>query len=153
RRDFRTGAPRVLAPMTASFLLLYAAALAWAGQGLGAGVAASLAALAGWRLWRMRRAAVSPMDGTWLAGLNVAGCLLACAISQSAALPWLFPVMMGNYFLCQPRRAVLLNIPLLLAPMLLPGMLTSLGQGFSTIAVALLTLVLGLAFALRINDD
>ena len=152
RRDFRTGALRALAPMTATFLLLYAAALGWAGQVVPATLAALLAALAGWRMWRARRAP-STRGGLWLAVINVAGCLLACAHSGATALPWLFPVMMTNYFLCEPRRAVLLNLPLLLAPVLLPGMLTSLGQGFSTISVALLTMGLGLAFTLRINDD
>jgi diguanylate cyclase (GGDEF)-like protein len=153
RRDFRSGTPRVLAPMSASLLLLYAIALAWGGQWLGAGLAAGLAGLAGWRFWRMRRSANRPTEGLWIAGLDVAGCLLACYYSGAAALPWLFPVMMTNYFLCEPRRAVLLNVPLLLVPILLPGMLTGLGQGFSVIAVGLLTMVLGLAFSVRLQDD
>lgn len=153
RRDFRSGTPRVLAPMTASLLLLYAVALAWTGQWLGAALSLALAALAGWRVWRMRRPGAGAVEGLWVAALNVSGCLLACGYSGAAALPWLFPVMMTNYFLCEPRRAVLLNTPLVLLPVLLPGMLTGLGQGFSVIAVALLTMVLGLAFSVRLHDD
>ncbi|HEY9255986.1 MAG TPA: GGDEF domain-containing protein [Stenotrophomonas sp.] len=153
RRDFRAGTHRVLAPMTASFLLLYAAALAWAGQWLGAGLAGALAVLAGWRCWRMRKALNAGPQGAWIAALNVAGCLLGCYFSSTAALPWLAPVIMVNYFLCDPRRAVLLNVPLVLVPIVLPGMLTSVGHAVSVIVVTVLTLALGLALSLRIQDD
>jgi len=153
RRDFRAGTHRVLAPMTAISLLLYAVALAWAGELLGAGLATGLGMLAAFRGWRMRKALHTGQQGLWIAAINVAGCLLACRVSGTAALPWLFPAIMGSYFLCEPRRAVLMNVPLVLVPILLPGLLTSVGQGVSVIAVSLLTLVLGLAFSLRIHDD
>lgn len=153
RRDFRAGTHRVLAPMTALFLLVYAIALAWAGQLLGAGLTALLFVLAALRVWRARRAMHAGQQGLLIAAINVAGCLLACTFSGANALPWLFPAIMGNYFLCEPRRAVLMNVPLVLVPLLLPGLLTSVGQGVSVIAVNLLTLVLGLAFSLRIQDD
>ncbi|MDG2526561.1 GGDEF domain-containing protein [Stenotrophomonas sp. HITSZ_GD] len=153
RRDFRAGTHRVLAPLSALFLLLYAIALAWDGQRLGAGLSAGLAALAAFRAWRMRRAVHVGQQGLWIAAVNVGGCLLGCSFSGATALPWLFPTLMVNYFLCEPRRAVVMNVPLVLAPILLPGLLTSIGQGVSVIAVSLLTLVLGLAFSLRIQDD
>jgi len=153
RRDFRAGTHRVLAPMTATFLLLYAAALAWAGQWLGVGLSLALGLLAVWRCWRMRRALHAGPHALWIAAINVGGCLLGCSFSGPAALPWLFPAIMGNYFLCEPRRAVLMSVPLVLAPMAIPGLLTSVGQGVSVIAVSLITLVLGLAFSLRLQDD
>ncbi len=132
---------------------MHAAALAWAGQWLGAGLTGALAVLAGWRCWRMRKALNAGPQGAWIAALNVAGCLLGCYFSGTAALPWLAPVIMVNYFLCDPRRAVLLNVPLVLVPIVLPGMLTSVGHAVSVIVVTVLTLALGLALSLRIQDD
>jgi len=139
--------------MTALFLLLYAIAQAWAGEWLPAGLACGLASLAGWRCWRLRNARHAGPQGLWIAALNVAGCVLACVYSGTSALPWLAPVIMVNYFLCEPRRAVLINVPLVLVPLLLPGLLTSIGHGVSVIVVNVLTLGLGLALSLRIQDD
>ncbi|MCF5919891.1 GGDEF domain-containing protein, partial [Xanthomonas perforans] len=153
RRDFRLGIVKMLGPITALLLCLYAVYLAMTGQAVACLVTAALGVLAVWRGWQMRSAEDTGAGGVWLASINVGGCLVACWTGGDGALPWLFPVLATNYFLCGPRRAVLLSLPLLAALLFLPGLITSPGQGVSTIVVTLVTLAVGYAFSLRMQDD
>lgn len=153
RRDFRLGIVKMLGPITALLLCLYAVYLAITGQALACLITASLGVLAIWRGWKMRDAERTGAGGVWLASINVGGCLVACWTGGDGALPWLFPVLATNYFLCGPQRAVLLSLPLLAALLLLPGLIVSPGQGVSTVVVTLVTLAVGYAFSLRMQDD
>ncbi|KAB7763455.1 GGDEF domain-containing protein [Xanthomonas maliensis] len=153
RRDFRLGIVKMLGPITALLLCLYALYLAVIGDERACLLAAPLGALAVWRGWRMRGAEQTGRGGFWLAAINVAGCLLACWAGGDSALPWLFPVLATNYLLCDPQRAVLLSLPLLAALLFLPFLTVSPGQGISTVVVSLVTLAVGYAFSLRLQDD
>ncbi|RYE96251.1 MAG: GGDEF domain-containing protein, partial [Oxalobacteraceae bacterium] len=153
QRDFRLGIVKMLGPITALLLCLYAVYLAITGQALACLIIAPLGVLAIWRGWKMRDAERTGAGGVWLASTNVGGCLVACWTGGEGALPWLFPVLATNYFLCGPQRAVLLSLPLLAALLLLPGLIVSPGQGVSTIVVTLVTLAVGYAFSLRMQDD
>ncbi|OLG32542.1 GGDEF domain-containing protein [Xanthomonas oryzae] len=153
RRDFRLGIVKMLGPITALLLCLYAVYLAMTGQVVACLVTTSLGLLAVWRGWQMRSAERTGAGGVWLASINVGGCLVACWTGGDGALIWLFPVLATNYLLCGPRRAVLLSLPLLAALLFLPGLITSPGQGVSTIVGTLVTLAVGYAFSLRMQDD
>ncbi len=153
RRDFRLGIVKMLGPITALLLCLYAVYLAMHGQGVACALTATLGLVAVWRGWRMRSAERTGRGGVWLASINVAGCLIGCWSGGDGALPWLFPVLATNYFLCGPQRAVLLSLPLLAALLLLPGLIVSPGQGISTVMVTLVTLAVGYAFSVRMQDD
>ena len=109
RRDFRLGIVKMLGPITALLLCLYAVYLAMHGQGVACALTAALGLVAVWRGWRMRSAERTGRGGVWLASINVAGCLIGCWSGGDGALPWLFPVLATNYFLCGPQRAVLLD--------------------------------------------
>jgi diguanylate cyclase (GGDEF)-like protein len=153
RRDPRLGFIRVLGPLATGLLVLYALYLATAGQWLGMGLALTLALLAGVQFWHMRGREEAGAAGLRVAAINVAGCLLALAMSGQAALPWLFPVLMTNHFLCTPGRATLVSLPLLLVLFLFPELAANLGERFSAVAVTVLTMSIGHALSLRMNDD
>lgn len=153
RRDPRLGFIRVLGPLATGLLSLYALYLVVAGQWLGAGLSAVLASLAGVQSWHMRDREEARGAGGRFALLNVAACLLALAVSGHAALPWLFPVLMTNHFLCTPARATLASLPLLLMLLLFPGLAGGFGEHFSAIAVTVLTMAIGHALSLRMNND
>lgn len=153
RRDPRLGFIRVLGPLATGVLLLYALYLFTAGRGGGAVLALTLALAAAAQSWHMRGREDAGGAGLRIALLNVAGCLLALALSGQAALPWVFPVLMAHHFLCTPGRATLASLPLLLALLLFPELASNLGERISSVAVTVLTMAIGHALSLRVNDD
>lgn len=153
RRDPRLGFLRVLGPLGIGLLALYALYLATTHDWTAALLAVVLGLLASVQALRTRRAEHAGQQGIWTALLNVASVLLALYASGEAAMPWLFPVLMTNYFLCEPRRATLVSLPLLLVMIFAADLNNGLGERFSAVSVTALTMCAGYALSLRMNDD
>ena len=153
RRDPRLGVIRVLGPLVTGVLMLYALYLAAYRHWVGAVLTVILALLAGVQAWHRRESEEAGSAGLRLALINTAGCLLALNLTGEAALPWLFPLLITHHFLCTPGRATLANLPLLLALCLFPQLVPDLCERVSAIVVTALTMTVGHALSLRINDD
>ncbi|MFT4249167.1 MAG: GGDEF domain-containing protein [Pseudomonas sp.] len=133
-------------------LALYALLLAYMRNWPALPVAVGLTLAIGWLSWRQDEQERIGARGRWIALIQVCGVLMALCVSGHAALPWLYPVLMTSYFLCEPRPATLLGLPLLLPP-LLPGLDMELGERVSTTVALVLTMLIGHSLSERLNSD
>lgn len=91
--------------------------------------------------------------GVFLATVNSLGCAAACLIIGPVALPWSYLVLMTNFFITGPRQALVCNLLLVLALMLIPGMFESAIQLVSVAVTAALVTLFACLFALRVSND
>jgi diguanylate cyclase (GGDEF)-like protein len=91
--------------------------------------------------------------GMLLCITNSLGGLLACYVIGPASLPWIYLVLMTNFFITGPRLALGFNLLLTLALLLLPHMFTLPVDRMSAAVVAALVTLFAYLFALRVSSD
>jgi diguanylate cyclase (GGDEF)-like protein len=91
--------------------------------------------------------------GLFMCGLNAAACALACWVIGPVASQWLYLVLMTNFFITRPLPALVANVLLTIALLLMPHLF---GSGLQTVAVAVtaaLVTLFAYLFAIRVRDD
>ena len=91
--------------------------------------------------------------GAFLCVANSVGCAVACLILGSTALPWIYLVLMTNFFLTGARLALALNVLLGAALMLMPDMFVQQIDRISAAAAAALATLFAYLFAVRVSTD
>lgn len=155
RHDFRLGLIRILGPTTAVLLLLFGMYQLLKAQPWVAAAGIALAALAALATWLALRRGDSRMDAlltlSWLLGSALASHAL-----HQAAIPWLYLVMMSNFFVVSRNVGLACNATLIVIMLVTSSSAeTALGaeHTFSLTAVSLLITGLGYVLSLRLEDD
>lgn len=152
RHSFRLGIVKILGPTTSAVLLLFALYQIARAQPWPAAAGAALAALAALATWRALRSDNGRM-GALLSLAWLLGCALVCYTLQHSALPWLYLVMMSNFFVTTRAIALACNATLIAVMAFTPGTLLGTEHAFSTLAVSLLISGLGYVLSTRLRDD
>lgn len=119
--------------------------LAWLDAGIALAVASP--ALYAWRTGDSQRA------GLALCTINSFACVAACWMVGPSALVWIYLVLLTNFFITERRPALLADMVLIGALLLIPDLFAN---GFHTISVmvtASLTTAFSFIFASRNQDD
>ncbi|MBB4125173.1 diguanylate cyclase (GGDEF)-like protein [Xanthomonas translucens] len=152
RRHFRLGIIKILGPTTAAVLLLFGIYRWLNGHVWGGAVGVALAGLAALATALALRRGDGRMDAlltlSWLLG----GALASHALHQ-AAVPWLYLVMMSNFFVVTRSVGLACNATLIVIMLVTPGTLLGTEHTFSLIAVSLLITGLGYMLSLRLEGD
>ncbi|WP_045760583.1 GGDEF domain-containing protein [Xanthomonas albilineans] len=153
RRQFRLGIIKILGPSTSALLLLFGAYQASLDQpwtAVASLALANLAALATWLSLHHGDGRMGPLLSlSWLLG-----CALVCHALHHAAVPWLYLVMMSNFFVVGRTVGLACNITLIVMLLLIiPGTLLGPEHMFSLLTVSLLITGLGYMLSLRLEDD
>ena len=91
--------------------------------------------------------------GAFLCVANTVGCAVACLIIGSTALPWIYLVLMTNFFLAGARLALACNMLLGAAMMVMPGMFVQHIDRISAAVTAALVTLFAYLFAVRVSTD
>ena len=91
--------------------------------------------------------------GAFLCVTNTVGCAVACAIIGPTALPWIYLVLMTNFFITGKRLALAFNVLLGAAVMVLPGMFVQQIDRVSAVVTAALVTLFAYLFALRVSSE
>lgn len=143
----------LLGSATAFTLSLFAVYRAGQGQWTAAGIDAAIVALIGGAVVYAVRTGRSSGPGAFLCVNNSASCAVACCVIGPASLPWVYLVLMTNFFIAGARQALFFNVLLSVAVLLMPGMfLLPIDRVSAAVAAALVTLFAYL-FALRVSSD
>lgn len=152
RRHFRLGIIKVLGPSTAGVLLLFAVYQMAIGAPLTALAGATLAGLAALATWLALHRGDGRMDPllslSWLLGSA-----LACHALRHAAVPWLYLVMMSNFFVVTRNVALACNATLIAVLLVVTPSTLGAEHFFSMVSVSLLITALGYMLALRVEGD
>lgn len=150
-RELRITLVRLLGPASACLLLFYAidlltSSLVWPGILFGL-----MALLSGLLSWNLHKTQITLQQGIWLGLINALALLVACVVSHQAALPWLFVIVITNYFFCRPDYALALNFAMTVGMLIFPSLVSAGSQQVSSITVALILTGLGFYTCKQLN--
>lgn len=91
--------------------------------------------------------------GMWLCTTNSLGSAVACYVIGPASLPWVYLVLMTNFFIAGARQALCFNLLLTLVLLWLPHMFVLPIDRASAAAAAALVTLFAYLFALRVSSD
>ena len=91
--------------------------------------------------------------GAFLCVINSVGCAVACTIIGPTALPWVYLVLMTNFFITGARQALAFNLLLVVAVLVMPGMFTQQIDRISAGVTAALVTFFAYLFAMRVSSD
>ena len=152
RRHFRLGIIKILGPTATAVLLMFGAYELFKGPPWVAAAGVALAGLSALATWQALRRDDGRMDAlltlSWLLG----GALASHALHQ-AVVPWLYLLMMSNFFVVARSIGLASNACLIAIMLITPGILLGAEHTFSLIAVSLLITGLGYLLSLRLEDN
>lgn len=153
-REVRSIPLRTIAPVTALVLVLFALRLGISANPAIAGVAAltAIPAVIAALMVRKRGRRLA-MAGILLSISNVLGCLLAVWLIGSTALAWVYLVLMANFFIVRSQIAIVANLTLSGALLVMPGILLGTPVNIPGMAVIVLTMAFGYRFSRRVLGD
>ena len=131
RRNSQLGILVLLGLTTSFTLALFGAYRLWSGDGAAAAIDLGMVALILAPVLYAMRSGNTAGPGAFLCAVNSVGCAAACLVIGPVALPWIYLVMMTNFFISGPRQALAFNLLLVLAVMLMPGLFYSTLGGVS----------------------
>ena len=143
----------MLGGMAALTLLLFALYRAAAGDWTAAAIDLGLVLLISGPVAYALHTGRSDGPGAFMCASNSVGCAVACYVIGPASLPWIYLVLMTNFFIAAPRLALLCNLLLTVAVLAIPGMFDAPLHGISTAVTAALVTMFAYLFALRVNSD
>ncbi|MET0815105.1 MAG: GGDEF domain-containing protein [Pseudoxanthomonas sp.] len=91
--------------------------------------------------------------GAFMCITNSVGCATACYLIGPTALPWVYLVLMTNFFIAGSRQALAFNLLLTVSLMLMPHMFGPLIDRVSAAVAAALVTLFAYLFALRVSTD
>ena len=153
RRDSQLGLLTLLGLTTTSTLAIFAGYRALQSQWAAASLDFSIALLICVPVIYAMRTGRTAGPGAFLCVTNSIGCAVACYVIGPTALPWIYVVLMTNFFIAGPRQALAFNLLLSLGVLLIPRMFDQpIDRVVAAVAAALVTLFAYL-FALRVSND
>ena len=153
RRNSQLGILVLLGLTTSFTLALFGAYRLWSGDGAAAAIDLGMVALILAPVLYAMRSGNTGGAGAFLCAVNSMGCAAACLVIGPVALPWIYLVMMTNFFISGPRQALACNLLLVLAVMLMPGLFYSTLEGVSVAVTSALVTLFAYLFALRVSND
>lgn len=143
----------MLGSTTAFTLSVFAAYRAGQGQWVPAAIDFSLVVLISLPVLYAMRTGRTAGPGAFACVANSIGCAVACYVIGPASLPWVYVVLMTNFFIAPPKLAVTCNCLLAAAVLAMPGVSAiPFDRVSATVAAALVTLF-SYRFALRVSTD
>lgn len=143
----------LLGTATAVTLSLFSIYRAASGQWIAAAIDAAIVLLISAAVVYAVRTGKAAGAGAFLCVSNSVSCALACCVIGPASLPWVYLVLMTNFFIAGARQALSFNVLLSVSVLLMPGMFSlPIDRVSAAVAAALVTLFAYL-FALRVSSD
>ena len=153
QRNSQLGILVLLGLTTAFTLALFAVYRASQGQWIPASIDFSIVVLICVPVAYAMRTGRTAGPGAILCITNSLSCAVACYVIGPASLPWVYLVLMTNFFIAGPRQALAFNVLLTLVLLLMPHMFgLPIDRMSAAVAAALVTLFAYLS-DLRVSTD
>ncbi|MET0893901.1 MAG: GGDEF domain-containing protein [Pseudoxanthomonas sp.] len=143
----------LLGSATSLTLSLFAVYRLATGRWPAAAIDLTIALLIGGTVVHALRSGRAVGAGAFLCVVNSIGCAIACAIIGATAAPWIYLVLMTNFFITGARQAIAFNLLLSAIVLLLPGMYAQQIDRVSAAVTAALVTLFAYLFALRVSSD
>ena len=153
QRNSQLGIIVLLGLTTAFALALFAAYRALHGQWVAASIDFSIVALICAPVFYAMRTGNAAGPGAFMCAANSLGCAVACYVIGPASLPWVYLVLMTNFFIAGPRQALAFNLLLTFVLLLLPHLFALPIDRMSAVVAAALVTLFAYLFALRVSSD
>jgi len=153
QRNSQLGIIVLLGLTTAFTLALFATYRALHGQWGAASIDASIVVLICGAVFYAIRTGNTAGPGAFMCTTNSLGCVVACYVIGPASLPWIYLVLMTNFFIAGPRQALAFNLLLTIVLLLLPHMFVLLIDRISAAVAAALVTLFAYLFGLRVSSD
>lgn len=153
QRNSQLGIIVLLGLTTAFTLALFAAYRALHGQWVAASIDASIVVLICAPVLHAMRTGNTAGPGAFMCTTNSLACAVACYVIGPASLPWVYLVLMTNFFIARPRQALAFNLLLTFILLLLPHLFALPIDRMSAAAAAALVTLFAYLFALRVSSD
>ena len=152
-RNSQLGIIVLLGLTTALTLAIFAVYRALHGQWAAASIDFAIVLLIGAPVVYAMRTGSTAGPGMLLCITNSLGSAVACYFIGPASLPWVYLVLMTNFFIASARQAVVFNLLLTLVLLLLPHMFVLPVDRASAVVVAALVTLFAYLSALRVSSD
>lgn len=152
-RNSQLGIIVLLGFTTALTLAIFALYRALHGQWAAASIDFAIVLLIGAPVVYAMRTGSTAGPGMLLCITNSLGSAVACYFIGPASLPWVYLVLMTNFFIASARQAVVFNLLLTLVLLLLPHMFVLPVDRASAVVVAALVTLFAYLSALRVSSD
>lgn len=153
QRNSQLGIIVLLGLTTALTLAIFAVYRALHGQWAAASIDFAIVLLIGAPVVYAMRTGSTAGPGMLLCITNSLGSAVACYFIGPASLPWVYLVLMTNFFIASARQAVVFNLLLTLVLLLLPHMFVLPVDRASAVVVAALVTLFAYLSALRVSSD
>lgn len=153
RRNSQLSILGLLGVTTTSTLAIFAAYRALQGQWLAALIDLAIIMLITVPVIHALRSGNTAGPGAFLCVSNSVACAAACYFIGPVAMPWMYLVLMTNFLIAGPREALALNLLLIAAVMLMPGIFDLSIERVGAAVVAVLVTLFAWISALRVNTD
>lgn len=153
QRNSQLGIIVLLGLTTVLTLAIFAVYRALHGQWAAASIDFGIVVLIGGPVLYALRTGRTIGPGMLLCTTNSLGCAVACYVIGPASLPWVYLVLMTNFFIAGPRQALVFNLLLTLVLLFLPHMFGLPVDRMSAAVVAALVTLFAYLFALRVSSD
>ena len=153
QRNSQLGIIVLLGLTTVLTLAIFAIYRGLHGQWAAASIDSGIALLIGAPVIYAMRTGRTIGPGMLLCTTNSLGCAIACYVIGPASLPWVYLVLMTNFFIAGPRQALVFNLLLTLVLLFLPHMFELPIDRMSAAVVAALVTMFAYLFALRVSSD
>lgn len=153
RRKSQLGILALLGVTTISTVAMFACYRALQGQWLAVAVDLAVVVLIGVPVIHALRSGNTAGPGAFLCVTNSLCCAIACYVIGPVSLPWVYLVLMTNFLIAGPRQALVFNLLLTVALMLMPRMLDQPVERLSAAAVAALVTLFAWLSALRVSNE
>lgn len=153
QRNSQLGIIVLLGLTTASTLAIFAVYRAWHGQWAAAAIDFGIVVLICVPVLYAMRTGNTAGPGAFLCAANSLSCAVACYVIGPASLPWVYLVLMTNFFIAGPRQALAFNLLLSSALLFIPHMFGAPVDRMSAAAAAGLVTLFAYLSALRVSSD
>ena len=153
QRNSQLGIIVLLGLTTVLTLAIFAVYRALQGQWAAASIDFGIVVLIGGPVLYAMRTGKTIGPGMLLCTTNSLGCAVACYVIGPASLPWVYLVLMTNFFIAGPRQALVFNLLLTLTLLFLPHMFGLPIDRMSAAVVAALVTLFAYLFALQVSSD
>ncbi|MGH8026832.1 MAG: diguanylate cyclase [Pseudoxanthomonas sp.] len=153
QRDSQLGLIVLLGLTTAFTLAIFAAYRALHGQWSAASIDFGIVVLICAPVVYAMRTGNTAGPGAFLCAANSLSCAVACYVIGAASLPWVYLVLMTNFFIAGSRQALAFNLLLTFALLFIPHMFDAPVGRMSAVAAGALVTLFAYLFALRVSSD
>lgn len=153
QRNSQLGIIVLLGLTTASTLAIFAVYRAWHGQWAAAAIDFGIVVLICVPVLYAMRTGNTAGPGAFLCAANSLSCAVACYVIGAASLPWVYLVLMTNFFIAGSRQALAFNLLLSSALLFIPHMFGAPVDRMSAAAAAGLVTLFAYLSALRVSSD